>query len=121
MSSAINEIGITYERPWGSYTTLDMQNGFQVKRLNVNPGGCLSLQRHQHRDEHWIVVKGTPCITLNETKVVHQPNDHIFIPKGDIHRIHNTSDTEVIIIEIQYGDYLGEDDIVRFEDNYGRA
>ena len=120
MSSSINEIGITYERPWGSYTTLDMQDTFQVKRLNVNPGGCLSLQRHQQRDEHWIVVKGNPCLTHNETKKVYNPNESIFIPRGDIHRIHNTGDSEVIIIEVQYGDYLGEDDIERLEDVYDR-
>jgi mannose-6-phosphate isomerase-like protein (cupin superfamily) len=118
--SAINKIGVTYERPWGSYITLDMQNKFQVKRLNVNPGGCLSLQRHQQRDEHWTIVQGSPTITLNETKKVFQANEQIFIPRGDIHRIHNTGDEEVIIIEIQYGDYLGEDDIERLEDIYNR-
>ena len=108
-------------RPWGSYDSIDAGDGFQVKRLIVNPGAVLSLQMHHHRAEHWVVVRGTATITLNDDVFDLNVNESTHIPVGATHRIANNGDVPVHIIEVQCGDYLGEDDIVRFEDNYGRA
>jgi mannose-1-phosphate guanylyltransferase/mannose-6-phosphate isomerase len=108
-------------RPWGSYDSIDSGDGFQVKRLIVNPGAVLSLQMHHRRAEHWIVVRGTATITLNDDIFELNVNESTHIPVGATHRIANEGDVPVHIIEVQCGDYLGEDDIVRFEDNYGRA
>ena len=107
-------------RPWGSYDSLENADGFQVKRLIVNPGAVLSLQMHRHRAEHWVVVRGTARITLNDDEFDLGVNESTYIPIGATHRIANQTDEPVHIIEVQCGDYLGEDDIVRFEDNYGR-
>ena len=107
-------------RPWGSYDSLENEDGFQVKRLIVNPGAVLSLQMHHRRAEHWVVVRGTARITLNDDEFDLTVNESTHIPIGATHRIANVTDTPVHIIEVQCGDYLGEDDIVRFEDNYGR-
>ena len=107
-------------KPWGSYEVLENQDGFQVKRLIVNPGGVLSLQKHAHRAEHWVVVRGKARITRNDEVFDLTVNDSTHIAIGDIHRIANPFDEPVHIIEVQCGDYLGEDDIVRLEDNYGR-
>ncbi|MEL6367290.1 MAG: mannose-1-phosphate guanylyltransferase/mannose-6-phosphate isomerase [Pseudomonadota bacterium] len=107
-------------RPWGSYDGVDQGENFQVKRLIVNPGAVLSLQMHHHRAEHWIVVKGKAQITRGEEVFDLSVNESTYIPIGDKHRIANPFDEPVHIIEVQSGDYLGEDDIVRFEDNYGR-
>lgn len=107
-------------RPWGSYDSLENADGFQVKRLIVNPGGVLSLQKHAHRAEHWIVVRGKARITKNDNVFDLGVNESTYIAIGDVHRIANPFDEPVHIIEVQCGDYLGEDDIVRLEDNYGR-
>lgn len=107
-------------RPWGSYDSLENADGFQVKRLIVNPGAVLSLQKHAHRAEHWIVVRGKARITRNDDEFDLGVNESTYIAIGDIHRIANPFDEPVHIIEVQCGDYLGEDDIVRLEDNYGR-
>ena len=107
-------------RPWGSYDSLENEDGWQVKRLIVNPGAVLSLQMHHHRAEHWVVVRGTARITLNDDEFDLTVNESTHIPIGATHRIANVTDEPVHIIEVQCGDYLGEDDIVRFEDNYGR-
>lgn len=107
-------------RPWGSYDGVDGDEGFQVKRLIVKPGAILSLQKHAHRAEHWVVVKGRARITRNEEVFDLGINESTYIAIGDIHRIANPFDEPVHIIEVQCGDYLGEDDIVRIEDNYGR-
>jgi len=107
-------------RPWGSYDSLENQEGFQVKRLIVNPGAVLSLQKHAHRAEHWVVVKGKARITKNDDVFDLGVNESTYIAIGDIHRIANPFDEPAHIIEVQCGDYLGEDDIVRLEDNYGR-
>jgi mannose-1-phosphate guanylyltransferase/mannose-6-phosphate isomerase len=107
-------------RPWGSYDSLESQDGFQVKRLIVNPGAVLSLQKHAHRAEHWIVVRGKAQITRNDDVFDLAVNESTYIAIGDVHRIANPFDEPVHIIEVQCGDYLGEDDIVRLEDNYGR-
>lgn len=107
-------------RPWGSYDSIDSEDGFQVKRLIVNPGAVLSLQKHARRAEHWVVVKGTARITRNDEVFDLGVNESTYIPIGAVHRIANPGDEPVHIIEVQCGDYLGEDDIVRLEDNYGR-
>lgn len=107
-------------RPWGSYDSVDADDGFQVKRLIVNPGAVLSLQMHHRRAEHWVVVRGTATITLNDDVFELGVNQSTHIPVGATHRIANHGTEPVHIIEVQCGDYLGEDDIVRFEDEYGR-
>ncbi len=107
-------------RPWGSYDSIDNGDRFQVKRLTVKPGGVLSLQMHHHRAEHWIVVQGTARITRDEKTFLLSENESTFIPIGSTHRIENPGKVYLHLIEVQSGSYLGEDDIVRFEDNYGR-
>jgi mannose-1-phosphate guanylyltransferase/mannose-6-phosphate isomerase len=108
-------------RPWGSYESIDMDEGFQAKRLILLPGASISLQRHQHRSEHWVVVRGTAEVTRGEDVFLLQPNESTYIPVGTIHRLHNPGEEDLHIIEVQCGDYLGEDDIERFEDVYGRG
>jgi mannose-1-phosphate guanylyltransferase/mannose-6-phosphate isomerase len=107
-------------RPWGSYDSIDAGDRFQVKRLTVKPGAVLSLQLHHHRAEHWIVVAGTAEITRGDDVFLLEENQSTYIPLGVKHRIHNPGKIELHIIEVQSGTYLGEDDIVRFEDRYGR-
>ena len=107
-------------RPWGSYDSLENAEKFQVKRLIVKPGAVLSLQKHAHRSEHWVVVSGKARITKNDDEFDLNVNESTYISIGDVHRIANPYDEPVHIIEVQCGDYLGEDDIVRLEDNYGR-
>lgn len=107
-------------RPWGSYDSLENRPGFQVKRLIVNPGAVLSLQKHAHRAEHWVVVRGKARITKNDEEFDLGVNESTYIAIDDIHRIANPFDEPAHIIEVQCGEYLGEDDIVRIEDNYGR-
>ncbi len=107
-------------RPWGSYDSIDNGERFQVKRLMVHPGGVLSLQMHHHRAEHWVVVSGTARITRGEEVFLLEENQSTYIPVGVRHRIENPGKIPLHIIEVQSGGYLGEDDIVRFEDNYGR-
>ncbi len=108
-------------RPWGSFESLDKGENHQVKRIEVKPGGQLSLQYHFHRSEHWIVVKGTATVTVDTEVCELGPCQQIFIPQGAVHRLENFTDEPVEIVEVQYGDYLGEDDIVRVEDVYDRA
>ena len=107
-------------RPWGSYDSLDAGERFQVKRLTINPGASLSLQLHHHRAEHWVVVAGTARITRGDEVFVLEENQSTYIPVGTKHRIENPATVPLHIIEVQSGSYLGEDDIVRFEDRYGR-
>ena len=109
-----------FHRPWGKYTNLFKGKGFLVKELYVKPKGCLSLQKHFHRSEHWMVTQGKPKITLNKKTFTKNTNDSIFIPKGSIHRIENKYSKPVKIIEIQLGSILKESDIVRYQDIYGR-
>jgi mannose-1-phosphate guanylyltransferase/mannose-6-phosphate isomerase len=107
-------------RPWGYYETIDLGERFHVKRIVVNPGGMLSLQKHRHRAEHWVVVRGTAEVTIGEeTKAVHE-NESIFIPIGSVHRLANQGKIPLELIEVQTGSYLGEDDIVRLDDIYKR-
>ena len=107
-------------RPWGWYDSVDEGERFKVKRIQVKPGASLSLQKHHHRAEHWIVVRGTAEITCGEKKLLLSENQSTYIPLGEKHRLSNPGDTPVEIVEVQSGGYLGEDDIVRFEDHYGR-
>jgi len=107
-------------RPWGSYDSVDAGERFQVKRLSVKPGACMSLQLHHHRAEHWIVVSGTARITRGEETFLLSENESTYIPIGAKHRIENPGKVALHMIEVQSGSYLGEDDIVRFEDVYGR-
>ena len=107
-------------RPWGSYETLDSGPGFQVKRLTVSPGAALSLQMHRHRAEHWVVVKGVARVTRGDEQFLLRENESAYVPVGVRHRLENPEASLLEIIEVQSGDYLGEDDIVRFEDRYNR-
>lgn len=108
-------------RPWGSYDSVDVGDNFQVKRLTVNPGKKLSLQLHHQRAEHWIVVKGTATITRGDEIIDLRENESTYIPVGMKHRLENATDELLEIIEVQSGNYLGEDDIVRFDDDFGRS
>ena len=107
-------------RPWGYYDSIDVGNGFQVKHILVNPGAKLSLQKHRHRAEHWIIVKGVAIITCGNKTFKLEKSQSTFIPKGEIHRLENQGKISLEIIEIQTGHYLGEDDIIRLEDDYQR-
>jgi mannose-1-phosphate guanylyltransferase/mannose-6-phosphate isomerase len=108
-------------RPWGFYESLILAERFQVKRIVVNPGGILSLQKHFHRAEHWVVVSGSALVTVGEEKRLLGENEDIYVPLGEVHRMENPGRIPLTIIEVQCGAYLGEDDIVRLEDSYGRA
>ena len=110
----------TVYRPWGSYTTLEKQGRFQIKRITVNPGAKLSLQMHYHRHEHWIVVKGMARVTNGEEVIMLNENHSTYITAGIRHRLENPGTIPLELIEVQIGSYLGEDDILRFDDDYGR-
>lgn len=110
----------TITRPWGTYTVLEDHPGFKIKRIEVKPNGKLSLQVHRYRSEHWVVVKGQAHITIGEEKFTLSTNQSTFIPAGHKHRLENCTSDNLVIIEVQCGEYLGEDDIVRFDDGYGR-
>lgn len=107
-------------RPWGWYEVVDRGERFLVKRIAVNPGQKLSLQKHDHRSEHWIVVRGTAGVTNGDRQFNVQENESTYIPQGAVHRLENSGEGPVEVVEIQYGTDLREDDIVRFEDAYGR-
>jgi mannose-1-phosphate guanylyltransferase/mannose-6-phosphate isomerase len=107
-------------RPWGWYDSIDEGGRFKVKRIQVKPGASLSLQKHHHRAEHWVVVTGTAEITNGDKVVLLTENQSTYIPLGEVHRLANPGTIPLEIIEVQSGSYLGEDDIVRFEDHYGR-
>ena len=109
------------QRPWGSFTVLDEGANFKVKRIEVLPGKRLSYQRHSHRAEHWFVVDGTAKVTLNDNEILVGSGESIDIPVGGAHRVENASASKLLIfIETQTGDYFGEDDIIRLEDDFGR-
>jgi mannose-1-phosphate guanylyltransferase/mannose-6-phosphate isomerase len=117
----VTEDHLKVHRPWGSYQSVDNGDRHQVKRIVVRPGGRLSLQKHYHRSEHWIVVRGTAQVTVGElVKTVHE-NESIYIPIGAIHRLENPGKIVLELIEVQTGSYLGEDDIIRIEDDYSRT
>jgi mannose-1-phosphate guanylyltransferase/mannose-6-phosphate isomerase len=117
----ITEDHLQMHRPWGYYHSLDSGTRYQVKRIMVKPGGRLSLQLHHHRSEHWVIVRGTAQVTVgNEVKTVHE-NESVYIPIGSPHRLENPGKIDLELIEVQTGSYLGEDDIVRIEDDYRRS
>jgi len=121
VAPAVTEEHLKVHRPWGSYQSVDRGNRFQVKRIVVKPGGRLSLQLHHHRAEHWVIVRGTARVTLgSDVKMVHE-NESIYIPDGAQHRLENPGKIDLELIEVQTGSYLGEDDIVRLEDDYHRS
>jgi mannose-1-phosphate guanylyltransferase len=111
----------TVHRPWGSYAVLEEGVGFKIKRIEVKPGASLSLQMHHHRSEHWVVVRGSAKVVNGEKEIVVNTNESTYIPAGHKHRLTNPGTETCVMIEVQNGSYLGEDDIVRFEDSYGRA
>jgi mannose-1-phosphate guanylyltransferase/mannose-6-phosphate isomerase len=107
-------------RPWGSYTILEEGERYKIKRIVVNPGQKLSLQMHYHRSEHWVVIKGAAKVTLNEKEILLHENESVYVPKSTVHRLENPGKVPLELIEVQVGEYVGEDDIVRLEDVYGR-
>ncbi len=111
---------VTTYRPWGSYTVLEEGERYKIKRVVVNPGEKLSLQKHYHRSEHWVVVKGTAKVTIGDREILTHENESAYVPKTTLHRLENPGKVPIEIIEVQNGEYVGEDDIVRIEDYYGR-
>jgi len=111
----------TVHRPWGTYTVLEDRANFKIKRIVVKPGASLSLQMHYHRSEHWIVVDGMAKVVNGDQDLLIATNESTYIPAGHRHRLENPGKIDLVLIEVQSGAYLGEDDIVRFEDHYGRV
>ncbi len=109
------------QRPWGSWHVLDVGDGYKVKRIHVQPGARLSYQTHEHRSEHWVVICGVATCTIDGTITSAMPGHTIDVPQGAKHRLCNNGTDELIIIEVQRGHYTGEDDIVRYADDYGRT
>jgi len=119
-NSNLHHIHLTAHRPWGTYTVLEDAPGYKIKRIEVKPGKRLSLQKHFHRNEHWIVVSGTATVTVGDKKYLVRPNESTYIKMGEIHRLENEGKIPVILIEAQVGEYTGEDDIIRIEDDFKR-
>jgi len=118
--NGLHNIHLTAHRPWGTYTILEDTPGYKIKRIEVKPGSRLSLQKHFHRNEHWIVVSGTATVTVEDNTYLVRPNESTYIKMGEIHRLENQGKMPVILIEAQVGEYTGEDDIVRLDDDYAR-
>lgn len=119
--SHLPNIHLTVHRPWGTYTVLENTPGYKIKRIIVRPGKRLSLQKHFHRNEHWIVVSGTATVTVGEKTFLVRPNESTYIKMGELHRLENTGKIDLVLIEAQVGEYTGEDDIVRIDDDFKRA
>lgn len=115
------EAAETELRPWGSFTVLEEGKGYKIKRIEVKPGHRLSLQMHHHRSEHWIVVSGTARVTCGEKETLLSTNQSTYVPPCTSHRLENSGVIPLVLIEVQNGEYLGEDDIVRFQDDYSRT
>ena len=120
MNTELHNIHLTGHRPWGTYTVLEDTPGYKIKRIEVKPGKRLSLQKHYHRNEHWTVVSGTATVTVGDTIKYVRPNESTYIKMGEIHRLENEGKIPVVMIEVQVGEYTGEDDIVRIEDYFKR-
>lgn len=120
-NSELHNIHLTAHRPWGIYTVLEDTLGYKIKRIEVKPGKRLSLQKHFHRNEHWIVVSGTATVTVGEETKLVRPNESTYIKMGEVHRLENEGVIPVILIEAQVGEYTGEDDIVRLDDDFNRS
>ncbi|SFO87812.1 mannose-1-phosphate guanylyltransferase/mannose-6-phosphate isomerase [Hydrogenimonas thermophila] len=116
----LHNIHLTAHRPWGTYTVLEDTPGYKIKKIVVKPGKRLSLQKHFHRSEHWIVVSGTATVTVGDRKYLVRPNESTYIKMGEVHRLENEGKIDVVLIEAQVGEYTGEDDIVRIEDDFKR-
>ncbi|MBI2069790.1 MAG: phosphomannose isomerase type II C-terminal cupin domain [Elusimicrobia bacterium] len=114
-------IRAAHARPWGRWLVIERGAGYQVKRIEVLPGRRLSLQKHRHRAEHWTVIQGIGQVVCGRRKFRLKANQSCFIPKGSLHRLGNPGSTKLILIEVQVGSYLGEDDIIRLADDYGRV
>jgi len=122
MNGKVSETSASFDqRPWGTFTVLDQGSDFKVKRIEVLPGKRLSYQKHSQRAEHWVVVQGTAKVTLDDREIIVSAGEAIDIAIGAAHRVENLSQEPLIFIEVQRGSYLGEDDIVRLEDDYGRT
>lgn len=119
--SELHHIHLTAHRPWGTYTVLEDTPGYKIKRIVVKPGKRLSLQKHYHRSEHWIVVSGTAVVTVGDKEILVRPNESTYIPMGTAHRLENPGKIDLILIEAQAGEYTGEDDIVRLQDDFKRC
>jgi len=119
--SELHHIHLTAHRPWGTYTILEDSEKYKIKRIVVKPGKRLSLQKHSHRSEHWIVVSGTALVTVGDTQTIIHPNESTYIPMGEVHRLENQGEIDVVLIEAQVGSYLGEDDIIRLQDDFERC
>jgi mannose-6-phosphate isomerase len=119
-ATEVNNSPLYDERPWGSFTVLDEGDGYKVKRIEVLPGKRLSYQKHAQRAEHWMVVQGAAKVTLDGEDMLLNTGEVVDIPVGAAHRIENPGDVKMVFIEIQRGSYLGEDDIVRLQDDFGR-
>jgi mannose-1-phosphate guanylyltransferase len=120
-SSELHNIHLTGHRPWGTYTVLEDSVGYKIKRIEVKPGKRLSLQKHYHRNEHWIVVSGTATVTVGDKTFAVRPNESTYIKMGEVHRLANEGKIPVVLIEAQVGEYTGEDDIVRIDDDFSRS
>ena len=120
MSQGVSVLLDSEERPWGSWHVIDVNDGYKIKRIHVNPWSRLSYQTHQHRSEHWVVIQGVATCTIDDREVVAHAGESVDVSQGAKHRIANAHDVELVIVEVQLGGYTGEDDIVRIEDDYGR-
>ncbi|MCC5638082.1 phosphomannose isomerase type II C-terminal cupin domain [Nostoc sp. CHAB 5844] len=118
---ANRSVAATELRPWGSFTVLEEGRGYKIKRIEVKPGHRLSLQMHHHRSEHWIVVSGTARVTCGEKEVLLGNNQSTYVPQCTSHRLENPGVIPLVLIEVQNGEYLGEDDIIRYQDDYART
>ncbi|HTL88016.1 MAG TPA: phosphomannose isomerase type II C-terminal cupin domain [Leptolyngbya sp.] len=121
LSTTLSKTAATELRPWGSFTILEEGRGYKIKRIEVKPGHRLSLQMHHHRSEHWIVVSGTAKVECGGEEITLSSNQSTYVPQCTTHRLENPGVIPLILIEVQNGEYLGEDDIVRFQDDYSRA
>jgi mannose-6-phosphate isomerase len=123
LSATINSRSIAASelRPWGSFTVLEEGRGYKIKRIEVKPGHRLSLQMHHHRSEHWIVVSGTAKVVCGEKEVLLSNNQSTYVPQCTVHRLENPGVIPLVLIEVQNGEYLGEDDIIRYQDDYART
>ncbi|MBD2243102.1 cupin domain-containing protein [Nostoc sp. FACHB-888] len=114
-------VAATELRPWGAFTVLEEGRGYKIKRIEVKPGHRLSLQMHHHRSEHWIVVSGTARVTCGEKEILLSNNESTYVPQCTSHRLENPGVIPLVLIEVQNGEYLGEDDIIRYQDDYART
>lgn len=121
LNAPLNAQCVSDTRPWGTFTILEEGRGYKIKRIEVKPGHRLSLQMHYHRSEHWIVVSGTAKVTCGDQETIIKSNQSTYVPQCTAHRLENPGVIPLVLIEVQNGEYLGEDDIIRFQDDYARS